>query len=80
MLQVADEEVTGSIERHPQTEAAGRSDFFDRRPVGIQPEDLTPLAAAPHAAVLGDRDALGVVELRIGQGPVEENADPIVLQ
>ena len=76
---IADEEMLAApIERHPEAEAVGGRDLLDRPPVRIEPEDLSALAAAPHAAVRMDRDALGVVELGIVQGPVEEHRDPVV--
>jgi hypothetical protein len=47
VLEVADEQVAVAAEGHAQAEAAGRGDLGDRGPVGVDPEDLPALAAAP---------------------------------
>jgi hypothetical protein len=80
VLHVADEQVPGAVERHPEAEPAGRSHLLDRGSVGIDAEDLPPLPAAPHTSVGCDGHALGVIELRIAERAVEEHAHPIVCQ
>jgi hypothetical protein len=46
----------------------------------LDPEDLAPLAAAPDRPVAVHGQPLGVVELGVGQGAVEEHAGPARVQ
>jgi hypothetical protein len=75
VLEVTHVQVLGFVvERHPQAEPARRRDLGERPTVRIEPVDLSALATAPHAALGMHGDAFRMVELRIGERAVVEDA------
>jgi hypothetical protein len=71
VLDVAHEQVAARIERQAEDEAAGRGDLLQDT-VGVA-VDLPALTAAPDAPVVRHRDALRMVEARLGERAVDEH-------